>query len=115
MSDYRKFEEGLKLVVLYQATLEQMDTFKGTKLYRQSIKNNMNRLEKDIEKLISEPISQLDNINSELFTNIQQTVEMILDLSATELAQLKVVVEEYREEQLQEWQEQILEKETNEK
>jgi spore germination protein GerM len=111
MSDYNKFEEGLKLVVLYQATLEQMDNFKNTKLYKQSIKKNMNRLEKDIEQLIHGPIAQLDKINSDLFTDIQGKVELILDLSATELAQLKLVVDDHREKQLQEWQQQILDKE----
>lgn len=109
------FEEGLKLVVLYQCTLEQMDIMKGTNIYKQSIKKNMNRLEKDIEQIIRGPIAQLDKINSDLFTDIQQTVEMILDLSATELAQLKVVIDDHREEQLQEWQEEILNKEIDEK
>jgi hypothetical protein len=36
---------------------------------------------------------------------------LILDLSATELAQLKLVVDDHRKEQLQEWQQQILDKE----
>lgn len=115
MSDFKAFEEGLKLVVLYQCTLEQMDLFKGTKIYKQSIKNNMNRLEKDIEQVIRGPIEQLDKINSDLFTDIQQTVEIILDLSATELAQLRVVIDDHREERLQEWQEEILKKEIDEK
>jgi len=114
MSDYNKFEEGLKLVVLYQATLEQMDNFKNTNLYKQSIKKNMNRLEKDIEQVIRGPIAQLDKINSDMFTDIQDKVELILDLSATELAQLRLVVDDHREEQLQEWQKQILDKEIDE-
>jgi hypothetical protein len=114
MSDLKAFEEGLKLVVLYQATLEQMDVMKGTNIYKQSIKKNMNRLEKDIEQIIRGPIAQLDEINSDLFTDIQQTVEMILDLSVTELAQLKVVIDDHREDQLQEWQQQILDKEIDE-
>lgn len=111
MNKYNKFQEGLKLVVLYQATLEQMDNFKGTKLYKQSIKNNMNRLERDIEIMIKEPLEHLDNTGSDMFTDIQNTIEMILDLSASELATLKIVVDEDREERLKDWQQEILDKE----
>jgi|TARA_B110000971_G_scaffold33436_1_gene31067 hypothetical protein len=111
VNKYNKFQEGLKLVVLYQATLEQMDNFKGTKLYKQSIKNNMNRLERDIEIMIKEPLEHLDNTGSDMFTDIQNTIEMILDLSASELATLKIVVDEDREERLKDWQQEILDKE----
>ena len=111
MNKYNKFQEGLKLVVLYQATLEQMDNFKGTKLYKQSIKNNMNRLERDIEIMIKEPLEHLDNTGRDMFPDIQNTIEMILDLSASELATLKIVVDEDREERLKDWQQEILDKE----
>lgn len=112
MKDYQRFKDGLKLVVLYQITLEQMDTFKGTTLYRQSVKNRMNSLEKEIESMVLGPISQLDSINSDLFTEIQEKVELILDMDSNEIAQLKVVIEEHREDQLQEWQQEIIDKET---
>ncbi len=112
MKDYQRFKDGLKLVVLYQITLEQMDTFKGTKLYRHSVKNRMNSLEKEIEAMITGPVSQLDKINSKLFTEIQEKVELILDMDSNEIAQLKIVLETHREEQLQEWQQEILDKET---
>lgn len=111
MSDVDKFQEGVKLVVLYQAALEQMDTFKDTALYRQSVKQTMQRLEKDLESLIQGPIANLDSINSDLFTRIQMAVEIILDLTIPELSQLKLAVKEVREEDLQEWQEEILDKE----
>ena len=112
MRDYQKFKDGLKLVVLYQITLEQMDKFKTTTLYRHSVKNRMKKLEKEIEAMVAGPIAQLDSINSDLFTEIQEKVELILDMDSNEIAQLKVVLEEHREEEmLQDWQQEILDKE----
>jgi hypothetical protein len=104
---YNKFQEGVKLIVLFQTLLEQMDTFKGTNLYKHSIKSKVNSLEKDIEQHIRKPLGDLDNINSELFDGIQERVELILDLSTEEIAQLKVVVEDHRKD----WQDEILERE----
>lgn len=97
--DFDRFKEALKLLALYQCTLEQMDAFKTTKLYKQSIKKKINSLEKDIEQLISGPVQKLDNTDEDLFSNIQQKVEMVLDLTVDELTQLKVVVDEYRSEE----------------
>jgi len=97
MGKYETFMEGVKLVALYQATLEQMDTMKGTALYRQSIKNKMRTLEQDIEGLIRGPLSALDSTDEELMSTIQYKVEMILDLSLEELAGLKLAVDEHRE------------------
>jgi len=97
MGKYEKFMEGVKLVALYQATLEQMDTMKGTALYRQSIKNKMRTLEQDIEGLIRGPLSALDSTDEELMSTIQYKVEMILDLSLEELAGLKMAIDEHRD------------------
>lgn len=92
------FKNAVKLVALFQAVLEQMDTIKGTKIYRQKIKQQIKALESSIEKLVFEPIKNLDNINEDLFTHIQNNIEMILDMDLNELAQLKVVLQEAREE-----------------
>jgi len=91
------FHNGVKLVALYQATLEQMDTMKGTLLYRQSIKNKMRTLEKDIEVAICGPLSALDSTDEELMSTIQYKVEMILDLTLEELAGLKMSIDEHRD------------------
>ena len=93
-----RFQNAVKLLVLYQCTLEQMDSFKTTQLYKQSVKKKINSLEKDIEQLISGPVQKLDNTDEDLFSEIQQKVEMVLDLTVDELTQLKVVVDEYRSE-----------------
>lgn len=90
------FRNGVKLVALYQATLEQMDTMKGTPLYRQDIKKIMRTLEGKIEMSIRGPLSALDSTDEELMSTIQFKVEMILDLSLEELAGLKMTIDEHR-------------------
>jgi len=99
MKKYELFKEGVKLVALYQATLEQMDTMKGTPLYRQSIKKTMRNLEREIERSIRGPIAALDATDEELLTTIQYKVEAILDLTLEELAGLKMVIDEHREKE----------------
>ena len=96
MDKFSTFKEAIKLVALYQATLEQMDTMKGTRLYRQNIKKMMNQLETAIEQSIRGPLSALDSTDEELMSTIQFKVEMILDLSLEELAGLKLAIEEHR-------------------
>ncbi len=91
------FKDAVKLIALMQAVLEQMDTVKGTSLYRHKIKMQINALEKSIESTLLEPLSQLDNTDSSLFTKIQGNIEMILDMDTNELSQLRVVLEEERD------------------
>lgn len=93
-----EFKNAVKLIALFQAALEQMDTLKGSKLYRHKLKSQMTALEKTIETTVFGPLKQLDNTDEELFNHIQKNVEMILDMSLDELSQLRVIVEESREE-----------------
>lgn len=95
------FKDAVKLTALFQAVLEQMDTLKGTLLYKQKVKQQIKALENSIEKLIFGPIRNLDDINEELFTHIQSNIEMIMDMDLNELAQLKVVIQEAREDEYQ--------------
>lgn len=97
MDRLQTFRNGVKLVALYQATLEQMDTMKGTPLYRQNIKKMMGNLEREIERAIRGPLSALDATDEELLTTIQYKVEAILDLTLEELAGLKMAVDEHRD------------------
>ena len=99
MERFTTFKEAIKLVALYQATLEQMDTMKGTRLYRQNIKNMMRSLEREIERAIRGPLSALDSTDEELMSTIQFKVEAILDLSLEELAGLKMAIDEHRDVQ----------------
>lgn len=91
-----RFKEAIKLVALFQLTLEQMDMFKGSKLYKHGIKNKINSLEKDIEYLINKPVAQLDKTDFTLFQDIQLNIDAVLDLSIDELSQLRIVVDNSR-------------------
>ena len=97
MTEFELFKHGVKLMALYQVTLEQMDLMKGTPIYSQRVKQQMNNLEKSIEALIKEPMSKLDNTDEMMMNDIQNKVDMILDLSLEELAQLKAVIKERRD------------------
>ena len=97
MSDVNDFKNAVKLVALLQLTLEHMDTLKGTKIYKQRIKNQMSTLEKSVELTLSGPVRQLDNTDENLFNRIQDNIDTILDMDTDELSMLKVAVEEVRE------------------
>ena len=97
MTEFELFKEGVKLMALYQVTLEQMDLMKGTPIYSQKVKQQMNTLEKSIERMIREPMSKLDGTDEMMMNDIQNKVDMILDLSLEEIAQLKAVIKEGRD------------------
>tara|TARA_R110001599_G_scaffold299537_3_gene504558 strand:+ start:9573 stop:9881 length:309 start_codon:yes stop_codon:yes gene_type:complete len=97
MTEFELFKHGVKLMALYQVTLEQMDIMKGSPIYSQRVKQQMNRLEKSIEILIAEPMRRLDGTDEMMMNDIQNKVDMILDLSLEEIAQLKAVIKEGRD------------------
>jgi len=97
MTEFELFKNGVKLMALYQVTLEQMDLMKGTPIYSQRVKQQMNTLEKSIERMIREPMSKLDGTDEMMMNDIQNKVDMILDLSLEEIAQLKAVIKEGRD------------------
>ena len=98
MTEFELFKNGVKLMALYQVTLEQMDLMKGTPIYSQRVKQQMNNLERSIEIMIREPMSKLDGTDEMMMNDIQNKVDMILDLSLEEIAQLKAVIEKSRDE-----------------
>ena len=97
MNEFELFKEGVKLMALYQVTLEQMDIMKGSPIYSQRVKQQMNRLEKSIEILIAEPMRRLDGTDEMMMNDIQNKVDMILDLSLEEIALLKGVIKTERD------------------
>lgn len=97
MSDFQKFKDAVKLMAMLQLTLEQMDTLKGTSIYSQKLKQKMNNLERDIERIIREPMGMLDDTDELMMNDIQNKIEMILGLSLEEMAQLKVTIKEARD------------------
>ena len=96
MSKYNTFKEGVKLVALLQAGLEQMDELKGTSLHRQKVKQLMAQLERELEKVLKGPLASLDKEDPELLTRIQSNVELVLGMDLEELAMLRAEVDEYR-------------------
>jgi len=90
------FKEGVKLIALMQATLEQMDVLKGTVLFRHKLKQQINRLEKELEATIEAPLRALDNADSDLLTRIQSNIEMLMSLSVDEIAILRNEIEDFR-------------------
>lgn len=91
------FKNGVKLTALMQATLEQMDTMKHTKMYRHKLKSMMKALESELEKTVLKPLQSLDSTDEEMVTRLQSNIELILDMSVEEIAGLKIAVEEHRE------------------
>lgn len=96
MDKYNTFKEGVKLVALLQAGLEQMDELKGTSLHRQKVKQLMAQLERELEKVLKGPLASLDKEDPDLLTRIQSNVELVLGMDLEELAMLRAEVDEYR-------------------
>ena len=90
------FRNGVKLTALMQATLEQMDTMKHTKMYRHKLKRHMGVIETELERTVVNPLKSLDSTDEELLTKIQTNIELILDMTVEELASMRVVLEEHR-------------------
>ena len=96
MDRFNTFKEGVKLVALLQASLEQMDTLKGTQLYKQKTKAMMNALERELEVKLTGPLAALDKEDPDLLTRIQSNIELVLGMDLEELAMLRQEVDEYR-------------------
>ena len=93
----QKFKDAIKLVALLQASLEQMDELKGTKFYKHKVKNLMNGLEKELEKMLKQPLGVLDQEDPQLLTKIQYNVELVLGMDLEELAMLRSEVDQLRD------------------
>jgi len=97
VSKFNTFKEGVKLVALMQATLEQMDNLRGTSLYKLQLKYMMNKLEVLLEYTLRNPLSSLDKEDPDLLTRIQSNIELVMGMDLEELAMLRQEVDEYRE------------------
>jgi len=96
LNKFEVFKEAVKLVALLQASLEQMDELKGSRFYKQKVKNLMSNLEKELERYLVKPLGALDDQDPELLTKIQYNVELVLGMDLEELAMLRQEVDEYR-------------------
>jgi hypothetical protein len=83
----KKFRDVMKLMILLQASLEQMDEIKQIHhLYRQDIKKSVNVLEKKLERWLR-PIldDSIPKDQEEIFMGIQRGVDSILHKTLEEI------------------------------
>ena len=73
-----RFRKAVKLILLMQATLEQMDELKDTRVYRQDIKSSMNTLEKKLERFVRPHIKELAETEEFLMMQIQRGIDKIV-------------------------------------
>jgi hypothetical protein len=83
--DLLRFRKAVKLVLLMQATLEQMDELKGTAVYKQDIKSLMNNLERKLERFVKPHIEQIGMTDEFLMMRIQRGVDSIVSATLEEI------------------------------
>jgi len=83
----KKFRKVMKLVILMQCTLEQMDEIKNVPhLYRQDIKKSLNNLEKKLERFTTPLVNNAIPLDQEgIFMQIQRGVDKIVNMTLEEI------------------------------
>jgi hypothetical protein len=76
--DIIRFRKAVKLILLMQSTLEQMDELRDTAIYKRDIKQLMNSLERKLERFISPHIEQIGKTDEFLMMQIQRGVDKII-------------------------------------
>ena len=92
---YEMFADIVKLVALLQASLEQMDELKNAPLYKHKLKNLCRNLETEIERTIRVPLRNLDSTDEGLMSRVQANVEMVMSMTADELAAMQVELDAF--------------------
>ncbi len=97
--------EYLKSVLLAQLLLEANESLIFTTQYRQTIKNLINRLNKELEQVVFEEYTKVYKTDPEMTTNILRSIESIITKLQTstidELVMIDAVVDKYK--QNKEW------------
>lgn len=105
--------EYLKSIILGQLLLEANDNLKFTTQYRQSLKNRINSLNKDLESIVSTEYIKMHKADPEMLLNIERKIESLVHKLATktidELVMLEAIIEKY--ENNKEWFKQYAESE----
>jgi len=93
--------EYLKSVLLAQLLLEANESLIFTTQYRQTIKNLINRLNKELEQVVFEEYTKVYKTDPEMTTNILNSIDNIIDKLQTstidELVMIDVVIDKYKE------------------
>ena len=97
----KDFFDVTKTLLLLQILLEQMDCYKSKNMYKQRLKKQMKGLESSLEIYVRAGLEAFDrNEGGKIFDELQERMEMILDLSLDEIAQLRKVIKEHRDEEV---------------
>jgi enoyl-[acyl-carrier-protein] reductase (NADH) len=93
--------EYLKSVLLAQLLLEANESLIFTTQYRQTIKNLINRLNKELEQVVFEEYTKVYKTDPEMTTNILRSIESIITKLQTstidEIVMINAVIDKYKE------------------
>jgi prephenate dehydrogenase len=93
--------EYLKSVLLAQLLLEANESLIFTTQYKQTIKNLINRLNKELEQVVFEEYTKVYKTDPEMTTNILRSIESIITKLQTstidEIVMIDAVVDKYKE------------------
>jgi hypothetical protein len=93
--------EYLKSVLLAQLLLEANESLIFTTQYRQTIKNLINRLNKELEQVVFEEYTKVYKTNPEMTTNILNSIDNIINKLQTstidEIVMIDAVIDKYKE------------------
>jgi hypothetical protein len=93
--------EYLKSVLLAQLLLEANESLFFTTQYKQTIKNLINRLNKELEQIVFLEYKKVYNTDPEMTTNILRSIEdIVLKLQTStidELVMINTVIDKYKE------------------
>jgi hypothetical protein len=93
--------EYLKSVLLAQLLLEANESLYFTTQYKQTVKNLINRLNKELEQIVFLEYKKVYNTDPEMTTNILRSIEDIVSKLQTstidELVMINTVIDKYKE------------------
>jgi hypothetical protein len=93
--------EYLKSVILAQLLLEANESLYFTTQYKQTVKNLINRLNKELEQIVFLEYKKVYNTDPEMTTNILRSIEdIVLKLQTStidELVMINTVIDKYKE------------------
>jgi hypothetical protein len=93
--------EYLKSVLLAQLLLEANESLFFTTQYKQTVKNLINRLNKELEQIVFLEYKKVYNTDPEMTTNILRSIEDIVTKLQTstidELVMINTVIDKYKE------------------
>lgn len=91
----------LKAILLSQLLIETMDSLKGSKFYKASVKYNVNRSIKELEQVFNTNYNNIYDNNPEMTTNVLNKLEDLVDkissASVDELVMIDAVIDKYQE------------------